>query len=331
MNDKERARIKLASTYLAIIMAMSVVFSFVLYNASSNQLDRSFRQIQSNQPRNALEQAFDELRKSRLDESRAELQKKVLLFNATTLLFGAAMSYILAREALRPLEETLEAQERFTSDASHELRTPLTAMRSEIEVALRDKKLSAKDSREILESNLEEITKLEALTNGLLLLARQEHNETVLEPTSLKSVITTAVSSVQAKAKDRHIKIDTKTVQDLRVRADAQTVTQVVIILLDNAVKYSPDKSTVKISTFSTRNSRGFIIKDSGVGIPKEDMPHVFDRFYRSDTSRAKTGSEGYGLGLAIAKQIVDLHKGNIELTSQTGKGTSAKVSLLKA
>lgn len=331
MSNKERARLKLAGTYLAIIMAMSIVFSVVLYSASSNQLDRSLRRLQTAEPRSTLEQAFDEIRRSRLDESRVELQKKVLFFNLTTLLFGAALSYILAREALRPIEETLEAQERFASDASHELRTPLTAMRSEIEVALRENKLSAADARGVLQSNLEEVTKLEALTSGLLQLARQENTEEALDIVSLKDIVEHATESIVRKAEDKKISIDTSSMRDVKVKGSASSLEQVAVILLDNAIKYSPGGSTVTASSFSGRGGHGFVVKDNGVGIAKADLPYIFERFYRSDESRTNSANEGYGLGLSIAKQIIELHGGSIDINSRQGKGTTVKVSLQKA
>lgn len=333
-SQQQRSRIKLAGTYLAIIMTMSILFSFVLYNVSSHELDRSLRRIpESREPRDVLSETFDAIRRIRLEESRTELQKKLVLFNLVTLLFGAMLSYILAREALRPIEETLDAQQRFTSDASHELRTPLTAMRSEIEVTLRDKKLTTKEARETLTSTLEEITKLEALTAGLLQLARHEQTDSTFVKLDLKEIVKTAVDSLEPLANDKKISINQASVKQLNVRGEPTSLQQVLVILIDNAIKYSSKESTITVTSFSNRHDHGIIVKDQGVGIPKNVLPHVFDRFYRGDTSRTKTtGSEnGYGLGLAIAKQITDLHHGSLQITSQIGKGTTVKLSLPKS
>lgn len=333
-NQQQRSRIKLAGTYLAIIMTMSIIFSFVLYSVSSHELDRSLRRIpQGRESRDLLSQAFDEIRRIRLEESRAELQKKLYLFNVVTLAFGSILSYILAREALRPIEETLTSQQRFTSDASHELRTPLTAMRSEIEVTLRDKKLTASEARETLKSNLEEITKLEALTSGLLQLARYEQSDSSFVALSLDDIVKISLSRVEPLAKNKNITIESNGVQSIKTRGEPASLEQIVIILLDNAIKYSASKSRITISTTSGRNNVGIVVKDHGQGIKKSDLPHIFDRFYRSDSSRTKDSDDntGYGLGLAIAKQIAESHKGDIVISSTVGKGTTAKLTLPKA
>ncbi len=333
MRDQERARLKLAGTYLVIIMTMSIVFSFVLYGVSSNQLDRNLRRFPGGDARREpIVQLFEDIRQTRLEESRAELQKKLLLFNISTLICGSLLSYVLAREALRPIEESVEAQKRFTSDASHELRTPLTAMRSEIEVALRDKKLTSKEAKAVLSSNLEEIVKLEALTGGLLQLARQGYKDIQPSSFSVKEVLSSAVNSVKPKAEQKKITIDTEKVNDIYVLGERESLERVALILLDNAIKYSSDKSTIIIETVTNKNGVGFVIKDQGNGIAKKDLPHIFDRFYRADSARtrATNADGGYGLGLAIAKQIVDAHRGSIEVASQLGKGTTITVLLPK-
>jgi signal transduction histidine kinase len=334
MRDQERARLKLAGTYLVIIMTMSIVFSFVLYGVSSNQLDRNLRRFPGGDARREpMVQLFEDIRQTRLEESRAELQKKLILFNISTLICGSLLSYVLAREALRPIEESVEAQKRFTSDASHELRTPLTAMRSEIEVALRDKKLTAKESKSVLSSNLEEIQKLEALTGSLLQLARQGYKDVQPASFSVKQVIIGAVNGMKPNAKQKKITVNTEKVNDIYVLGESESLKRVVLILLDNAVKYSSDKSIITIGTITNKNGVGFFVQDQGSGISKKDLPHIFDRFYRADTSRTRaTANEnnGYGLGLAIAKQIVDAHQGSIEVASQLGKGTTITVLLPK-
>ena len=322
-------RLKLAGTYLLIIMFMSTIFSLAIYNISEREL-KNQRQLKI--PRNLpieLADEFNLLRDLRYKEAKDNLKERLIVFNLLVLISGALLSYILASRALRPIEEALEAQNRFTSDASHEIKTPLTIMKSEIEVALRDKKLKINDAKEVLDSNLEEIKKLEALTNALLQLARQENIDESKTCIKISSVIENAIDQVSNIAKSKKIKV-TKSVKDFEVFAEKQTLTQAIVISLDNAIKFSPEKSVIKISTKINRGFNQIEIKDKGSGIDNEDLPFIFDRFYRADKSRTNQETNGYGLGLPLAKQIIESHRGEISIASIKNKGTKLTISLPK-
>ncbi len=140
-----------------------------------------------------------------------------------------------------------------------------------------------------------------------------------------------AVDQITPSAKKKKIKLEVHLTKPFQLSVEPQTLGQVLVILLDNAVKYSPTGSTVVITAKNSRSSHIISVKDEGPGIDPADLPHIFDRFYRSDKARTKGGgTTGYGLGLAIAKQIIDAHGGSINLTSKTGKGTSATINLPK-
>lgn len=331
LNLLEGSRLKLAGTYLAIIMGMSLVFTFAIYNISDREL-RNQRALEV--PRNlptAYINDFERLRDIRYNEAIGNVRERLIFFNFITLICGAILSYALAIKALKPIEEMVQAQSRFTSDASHEIRTPLTIMKSEIEVALRDDNLKLQEAKDTLASNLEEVIKLEALTGGLLQLARQENITIAKKKLKASELLTNAVSQVKPAAKKKRIKLDVQTVKDFKISADPASLQQVTVILLDNAVKYSPEKSNVSIAAKNTRSSHEIIIEDQGAGIHPDDLPHIFERFYRSDKSRTKqTAASGYGLGLAIAKQIIDAHGGAIHITSKVGQGTKATIQLPK-
>lgn len=330
------AAARLTLWYLAIIMIVSAIFSVVLYRVSYGQLAENAvhqRQAINRIPlpmsmesrRAALTAYLDE----QLTDARDELMLRILLLNAGLLLFGGVAAYGLARRTLRPIQDALEAQGRFTADASHELRTPLTAMRSEIEVALRDKALPAADARALLGSNLEEIAKLESLSAGLLRLARSENG---LDPASLSTV---KVQDLFDGAAERFAPIIAKRGLNLDIQAGSETVTgdrdsllELIAILLDNAIKYSPDGTAIKLSSQLTGTTLRLKVRDEGQGIAASDLPYIFNRFYRSDRSRTRNAAGGYGLGLSIAKRIVDLHHGQISATSKPGSGTTFTVKL---
>ncbi len=235
---------------------------------------------------------------------------------------------LLARRTLQPIEEAMESQARFSSDAAHELRTPLSVMQSEIEIALRDKKSSKTTQKETLESNLDEVHRLRALTDRLLMLANMK--ELQLGPTQLEEVAIDAVGNVIPLAQDKDISIDNQ-VGSLKAHANRESLTDVVTILLDNAIKYSPKKSHVVIAAVERNKRIQLTVTDNGPGITPKDQQHIFDRFYRADTSRSKANVEGHGLGLSIASRIMEAHGGDITLTSSPKKGSQFTLDLEKA
>jgi signal transduction histidine kinase len=234
----------------------------------------------------------------------------------------------LAKHTLKPIEQAMEAQNRFTADASHELRTPLTAMRSEIEVNLRNKQLNTTDAKKLLQSNLEEIEKLESLSNALLKLARYQNNfSDDFKDISLQEVIVEAYEKVENLAKRKSIRFDNN-LSEIKVLGDQQSLIELFVILLDNAIKYSPEKSKISINFTKLDKHVSVKIKDRGIGIKASELPYIFNRFYRADTSRSKEKVDGYGLGLSIAKSIVEMHKGTIEVNSKPGHGSEVVVKL---
>lgn len=324
------AALKLTVWYLAIIMALSIGCSVALYHVSRNDLARNNRR-QSTFFNGFLGPSdfndYNRLREHQLDEDLNHLKTNLILFNFLVLVGGGAASYALARRTLKPIEDSLEAQTRFTADASHELRTPLAAMQAEIEVALRNKKLTKDQAAKLLVSNLEEVAKLKALSDGLLKLASENGNNITREPVSIKKIVAEATARNAKSAGTK--KIDIKhNVQDYMIGGDQQGLVELVNILLDNAIKYSPSSSEIKITAAKKDKTVHLSIADQGQGIKASDLPHIFDRFYRSDASRSKNKAKGYGLGLAIAKKIAELHHTTIEVKSAPGKGSIFSVNL---
>jgi signal transduction histidine kinase len=327
------AALKLTAWYLAIIMALSIGCSIALYNVSSAELQNnthrrlpfSVNQLLSPDDVRNLAQ----VRSKQLDTDLANLKGNLVSFNILVLLLGGAASYLLARRTLEPIEQSLDAQKRFTSDASHELRTPLTAMQAEIEVALRDSQLTKAQAVELLQSNLEEVEKLRRLSDGLLNLAQQQ-KPVNLTPIKLRPSVDEALKRVEKSATDKKIVISDN-IKDLNLKADSYSLSELLVILIDNAIKYSPEGSKIQISSASAGKFGKISIKDQGIGIKATDLPRIFERFYRSDTSRSKTQAEGYGLGLAIAKKIADSFGGAIEVRSAPGKGSTFTILLPSA
>ena len=227
------------------------------------------------------------------------------------------------------IEKGVKNIQQFTADASHELRTPITAMRGEIEVALRRLR-SQEEYKETLKSSLQELQWMEKMVNDLLLLSRADAGELKLnpEPCDLSELIKDCYQSqtyaAQKKGIDFQLMLPEKTIT---AAVDSYRFRQVLCNLTDNALKYTPEGGRVTLRAQKTAHEIEIIIEDNGCGIPKDDLPLVFNRFYRADKSR---GREEYssGLGLSISKWIVEAHKGRIELHSREHEGTTVKVTL---
>ncbi len=329
-----RARIKLTLWYLLIIIAISTSFSFFLYRQVTSEVRRSLRLhtlrlipgspfgIPSDDIPNSIEnQIYEELR------SRIILE--LLLINLGIAGISTMAGYFLAGKTLQPIERMMEDQKRFVSDASHELRTPLTAMKTEIEVALREKNISSSESKELLVSNLEEVERMRKLTDYLLNLHKYQDQTLKLPMDSidLKEIIVKAIQLTEPMTQEKEIQIIEK-VKTLPLKANSMSLTELVTILLDNAIKYSKKKGEIIIRSSVRKNTAIIEIEDFGSGIKSTEIPYIFNRFYRADSSRSKTQVDGYGLGLSIAKQIVDLHHGTIEVKSELGKGSTFKIAL---
>ncbi|HEY5695486.1 MAG TPA: HAMP domain-containing sensor histidine kinase, partial [Candidatus Saccharimonadales bacterium] len=248
-----------------------------------------------------------------------------VLLNSVTLLLGSAISYMLARKTLRPIEEAMAAQDRFIADASHELRTPLTGLLLDNEVTLRKKSLTAKDVRMAMERNVQGLTKLKDLSDTLLdLVARQQKNapRTVV---SVEQIVRSAVSQVAPMANKKHITF-VQNIANNTLTIDEAKLTKLLVILYDNAIKYSKPHTTVTLSSESVGSDILLTVHDQGIGMSHEEKEHIFDRLYRADASRSH--GDGYGLGLAIARKLAHDLNGSIAVQSEPGHGSTFTVRL---
>jgi two-component system, OmpR family, sensor histidine kinase CiaH len=325
------AALKLTLWYLAIIMALSISLSVIIYHlAGSELIANTRRQIGffNNELTPSDFSRYATLRQQQLDKGVARLRGNLTAFNLLVLVAGGAASYALARRTLIPIEEALENQKRFTGDASHELRTPLTIMQTENEVALRNPALTKATAKKQIKSNLEEVLKLKALSDGLLRLTSIDSLQNFTQAVSLKEVANQAVERWRKSAAAKKIKIETD-LADVKARGDHESLVELVSLLLDNSIKYSPAGTVIKIRTFRKNRNALISINDQGQGISPKNLPDIFERFYQTDDSRGL--HSGYGLGLSIAKRIVEAHGGNIEVQSAVGKGSTFTVSLAAA
>jgi two-component system, OmpR family, sensor kinase len=237
------------------------------------------------------------------------------------------------------LQAAFERQKQFTSDASHEMRTPLAVMRGDIEIALRRER-PADEYKRVLTSNLEEIIRLSRLVEDLLMLARADYGQLELrhEPVDLNKLCQQMVEYIsplaQQKGQDIHYyqlngkppETATANSGEIKISGDMQRIKQLLLNLLDNAIKYTDFGGQVSLELKRDGKCAVITIADTGRGIPPEDLPHIFERFFRKSKTTSDRSATGFGLGLSIVKWIVDSHSGKISAQSEVGKGTTFTV-----
>lgn len=320
--------LKLTTVYLAGTILLSVGFSILIYNTASSELDARFEVLKARLETTQVLPSnfdFDSIRERQVEEARQNIIAVLFYTNLIILTLGGIASYLLARRMLRPIENMHEAQVRFTSDASHELRTPLAVMKTELEVALRDKDISKKELTELAKSNLEEVDRLSKLANILLKLARLEDLLLDTESFDITKSIRYAIKTLSIAPERVIVNGGGK---PLYIQANKESITELVMILLDNANKYSPSDTPIEIQVKKRTGRIILAIKNQGDGIKPEDLKLIFSRFYRSDASRKRTTTSGYGLGLAIAKKIVEIHHGELTASSALNQPTTLTVKL---
>lgn len=229
-------------------------------------------------------------------------------------------------EMLGSLEQAYSAQQRFVSDASHELRAPLTSIQANLELLRERKDMPAEQRQTAVAEAAAEANRLARLVADLLALARADAGTTLRrEDVELDRVLMDIVGDARHLVAGQRLEIGT--LEPCVIRGDRDRMKQLFLILVDNAIKYTPAPGSVSVSLRRDPNGAVFEVRDTGIGIPAADLPRVFERFYRADPARSRDPG-GTGLGLAIAHWIATQHEGTIELTSTPGHGTTATVRL---
>lgn len=229
-------------------------------------------------------------------------------------------------EMLDSLEEAHKAQQRFVADASHELRAPLTAIQGNLELIERQTNMTADERKEAVSEAHREAHRLSRLVADLLALARADAGVPLRqEPVELDRVLTDSLAEARHLARGQ--KLEVEHLEPAIVRGDPDRLKQLILILLDNAFKYTPPNGQVTACLQRNGRSVEVVVRDTGIGIPPEELSRVFDRFYRADTARTRDPG-GTGLGLSIARWIAEQHGGTVTLESWPGKGTTATVQL---
>jgi OmpR-family two-component system manganese-sensing sensor histidine kinase len=258
-----------------------------------------------------------------------------LLFGSLLMLIGVgATGWLLSGLAMRPVRESYQQLRQFTADASHELRNPVALIQTNVQAVLADPNTSQQEQQHL--QVIERLTRrLGLLVDDLLFLARQESG--MLRPTwsdvNLDELLLEVIEEQDARAQEKQIDlrldVPEELTAELRCRGDRQQLVRLFTNLISNALQYTPagGRVTVQLAHRSKPEEISVSIEDTGIGIPAQALPHLFERFYRTDTARSRQEG-GSGLGLAIAQSIVELHQGQLQVSSEVGQGSCFRVVL---
>lgn len=262
-------------------------------------------------------------------EVLTDLLWDLLLFGTGALGAFGAISIYLSHWALKPVEHAWDQQKRFVADASHELRTPLTVILANTGILLSHREDRISDQVKWIEHTEAEALRMKKLVEDLLFLAKSDadHKPILKEPVNLSDALWNAVLPFESIAYENGVTIDAEIQPGVTVQGDEGQLKQLAVILVDNACKYAGSGGRVSVKLTQLKGCAHLAVNNTGSLIPPEDLPHLFDRFYRVDSARTREQG-GYGLGLAIARSIVESHGGTLSAHSTEMEGTTFRVRL---
>ena len=298
---------------VALVLLVGILVGLIAVYSTTSAVTRPFREV------NDVVQQY----------SKGDYNARIPISN-TAEATQLAMSFNNMADQLEDLEATRQS---FVANVSHELRSPLTSMKGFLE-AMQDGTIPREEYDQYLDIVLSETKRMASMVNDLLDLARIESGKISikLEIFDINELIRRTLITFEARIYERKMDVEIRFAQEqYYVEADNAQISQVVRNLIDNAIKYSPDGSKLRIATYAMRREVYVSIQDFGQGIPVEDVPHVFDRFYKVEKAHTPSKQSGTGLGLSIVKRIIDQHGQKITLKSARGKGSTFTFTLKRA
>ena len=254
----------------------------------------------------------------------------LVVLGVLALILASIIGHIMAGRAIIPMKEAYEKQKQFASDASHELRTPLAIVMASADLLLADKSITNPILREVIEDLKSEVKKMSKLVSDLLTIARSDNDamKIKIQKLDLGDLLEQNVRMMTPLAEKKGVELSGVNLIKCYIQGDEQKIKQLILILVDNAIKYTPAEGKVFVTIESADDEKIiFSVQDSGIGIAPEDQERIFERFYRVDKARSREMG-GNGLGLSIATEILKIHEGKISVQSELGVGTKFIVEL---
>jgi len=268
-------------------------------------------------------------------DSEKELLDRLLLILligcGAGIVCAVVSGYFLAGRALVPIKKSWQKQQEFVSDASHELRTPLAVIQAKTDILFRSPSATIQDKILDISTISKESRRLSKLVTNLLTLARSDSDQIEMKKSSfqLDDLLKEIIQQYEDIALYQEKTLSLEAAEPITFVADKERIHQLIVILLDNAIKYTKEGGEISLSCTQSHSSIVLKVADTGIGIPEADIPKIFDRFYQSDKSR--TVVEGTGLGLSIAKWIIEKHHGKTKVQSILGQGTKIEINFPKS
>ena len=308
-----RARLKLTGIYVLILAIILIGFSTILYKSLGRNLT------------DASEDNFADVESHHhfVENTLADVGNEIALIDLFILATAAGVSYALAGYTLKPIQKSVEAQRIFSENASHELRTPLAVMKNDAEVLLRNPNPTKDLIHSTLRSNIEEIDRMTKMAKDLLALARSENQVSVTtEKIDIAEVVKIMAEKMRPIAVEKHIALTVTSAARLHVEGNRSGLEHILLNLLQNAIEHTSKNGSISVAVVQETPDMFITVTDTGSGIEAEDIPHIFERFYKGE------GVSGSGLGLSIVKALVEQHRGTISITSTKGEGTVVTIRL---
>lgn len=261
-----------------------------------------------------------------IQQGQHRFRTQLIIFNGTFIIIAIAGSYVLARRTLKPLEDVLNKQEAFAAEVAHELKTPLANMLMQISAYKKVRGNIGKNEVLLLNDIAAQIKDLGLTADNILKLMAVDFVDDTLfkEPTNVSTLAAGVIKDFSAKAAEKRISLKPDIAEGAIIQANSLQIKQLINILIDNALKFTPAGGKVFIGVQKSPDHLTIFIEDTGIGIPASKQAEIFNRFYQVETDV----NEGSGLGLAIAKRIIDLHHGSIQVASVENTGTILTVNL---
>ncbi|MCL4391760.1 HAMP domain-containing histidine kinase [Patescibacteria group bacterium] len=312
------ARVKLTAVYVGTAAVMLGIFSYLLYGTLFKELNDS---LNGDFPTDAIQQAA-------LNHAAGALEARIIFADIVVLALVLIFGFFVTSITLRPIKKATNRERRFIADAAHELRTPLAVMKTEMEVTLRGQPEISSPVKKTVQSAIEEINGLTALANNLLEMIKGGGAKVNAARFSVTESSLGVVKKLLPLARAKHIAlaVNENADNEIFVMGDAISFERALSNIIHNAIQYTPNGGSVAVTLLKEHAVGKVIVKDSGIGIPPEQLSRVFDPFFRVDESHSER--EGAGLGLSITREIIEKCGGAIALESEVGKGTIVTITL---
>ncbi len=321
-SEFKKAVVLLTAYYTVGVFTLLTIFNLTVYILFTNSFTEYSNEDKEHE---YTEELHDEISELKIEEIKDNLLQILLTSDAVILAFTLFLAYISSKRTLAPLEDAYKRQARFVADAAHELRTPLAVLKAGSEVMLRNNRTND-EYKKFIEESKEEVDRLTSLSNDLLFLAKGNlKKDRFLTQVDLSQLFKKHIVLMTPYAISKKVKIEDLVSDDVHIIAHPEDMTRLFVNLLKNAIDYNKIDGKVMVKLTKKGKKVICVIEDEGVGIKDQDLPYIFERFYKADNSRFQNSSST-GLGLSIVKEIADEHGGVINVSTVFGKGTKFEV-----